>query len=862
MNQMIKIQKCFYNSFKSKNLFLFVAAMMAFAMFHRPLEILLSNTLVEYVFCFPEKTWYNDVTFIFIASCFVIFVVKKFGDYVPSQRFLWILIFINLVYLNYRVTGEPWVFTSFAYVSILKYFDILILLLICYLVLFIKKGTVPYSNPDISFVDESPIISGDDDQFGYWGYANRVAQRILASRFDKSFAIGINGRWGFGKTSMLNLIKKNISNEVINIEFHPWNSSSSDAIVIDFFDVVQDALKPFHFSLSRLLNRYANKLSAINNNGLALSIQTVFFGKIESDSISKLKNEIEKSLERISKKVVIYIDDLDRLDKLEIIEVIRLIRNTASFPNTFFVVAYDRNYIIAALRKHNFYKHEMFLEKIFQLEINLPYFNNEIFKKNFVELLKSKFPTDVHEIIEDGVFGTFARSPCLDKTLIRSMRDVIRLVNSVALNLKGIFKEVDFCDFIRMESFRIKYPSIYEILYRCTLDFFEVYSNRSEKYQYVLKKITKGKAMDSESNSIEGNYYLEYYLNQNFLHHSIAKNEIPQIVAFIENVFNTREPMSWNAHSFLSIANPSMFTRYFSYALMEGDFSDIDFSVARNKSQEEFNADIKRFISKGFEQQLTDRFEDVKVFDSKNDYEKVITAIFYFANLPSKVFPLKIDYPKKNLRNKLDKNSDSVKMYYGANDGLHEFKFKRFVSDLLNNPNSSHEFESVFLGDILELNDNSLPLTLEEVLQINEGYLRAYCEKVDMFDSRVWQYFKQCQLFSYTKEGGSYKKSEGYYSEETKQIINNFIFEKDLDGFLFKIIEINQRENNSFGIHMVVLKIFGSWASFEKKLSLPMLIKSEYLNEFKQFFVLIAERKFQGYIDFKFQTIPIHKKII
>jgi len=47
--------------------------------------------------------------------------------------------------------------------------------------------------------------------------------------------------------------------------------------------------------------------------------------------------EINDSLKKINKKIVIFIDDLDRLDKEEVVEVIRLIRNTANFHNTFFV---------------------------------------------------------------------------------------------------------------------------------------------------------------------------------------------------------------------------------------------------------------------------------------------------------------------------------------------------------------------------------------------------------------------------------------------------------------------------------------------------------------------------------------------
>ncbi|MBK7684509.1 MAG: AAA family ATPase [Bacteroidetes bacterium] len=188
------------------------------------------------------------------------------------------------------------------------------------------------------------------------------------------FAIGINGAWGSGKTSFINLLKSKLKKEdLVEINFNPWNSNSPNAIIQDFFDTLQEGIRPFHSSLSRLLASYSKKLVKLNDNKTTQAILTSINTLFGDDSLNKLYDEINISLNKIDNKIIVYIDDLDRLDKDEIVEVIRLIRNTANFHNTYFIVSYDRAYVVNALKMHSSYSEYQYLEKIFQIEVTLPY---------------------------------------------------------------------------------------------------------------------------------------------------------------------------------------------------------------------------------------------------------------------------------------------------------------------------------------------------------------------------------------------------------------------------------------------------------------------------------------------------------
>lgn len=87
----------------------------------------------------------------------------------------------------------------------------------------------------------------------------------------------------------------------------------------------------------------------------------------------------------------VFIDDLDQLSTNEIFEVFRLIRNTASFPNLIYFVAFDRSYTVKMLSE-KYQDAEKYIDKIFQLEIPLPYPDASMIYSMFIHDLKTMFP--------------------------------------------------------------------------------------------------------------------------------------------------------------------------------------------------------------------------------------------------------------------------------------------------------------------------------------------------------------------------------------------------------------------------------------------------------------------------------------
>ena len=205
-------------------------------------------------------------------------------------------------------------------------------------------------------------------------YAETLVKKLKNTDLSKeSFAVGITGEWGSGKSTFLNTMKKEIEEAKFAeiVEFNPWLCNSPEQVTQDFFATLIDKLSPKHSTLSRDINKYAKLLNKIAKASLS------FFGidldlTPSDDSLNKLKDKISNKLAKLPKKVVILIDDTDRLEGNEIFEILRLIRNTADFKNVIYIATYDKEYVTDVLKENKIKDPDNYLEKIFQVELHRP----------------------------------------------------------------------------------------------------------------------------------------------------------------------------------------------------------------------------------------------------------------------------------------------------------------------------------------------------------------------------------------------------------------------------------------------------------------------------------------------------------
>lgn len=178
-------------------------------------------------------------------------------------------------------------------------------------------------------------------------------------------------------------------------------------------------------------------------------------------SIENLKSNLTKLLGEIAKidptfRVLVTIDDLDRLEPNEILEVIRLVKAVADFPATFYLLAYDRNIVADAVQNSVKIKDGYsYLEKIIQFSFKVPPLEPFKLRSWLRSELAIQFPEEIH-------FGSHRAQIIIDRwggRLLRTPRDVRRLLLSIQLIWPHIKGEVDFLDLIWLQLIKEKASS-------------------------------------------------------------------------------------------------------------------------------------------------------------------------------------------------------------------------------------------------------------------------------------------------------------------------------------------------------------------------------------------------------------------
>ena len=332
---------------------------------------------------------------------------------------------------------------------------------------------------DIAIKADSPIRIKKADLLNRAGMAASVAEFIerscdVENPRDESLVAGIEGEWGSGKTSFINLILENLKPEepelpkFLIIEFNPWNFSDQNELITDFFQSIvvglesDKTLKGNTFETVRKIKRYFPKLLERSNVNFGipgvLSVGLDLEG-MTGDPLERQKKEINGLLAKIGKPIVIVIDDIDRLDARETRLVFKLVRMTANFTNTVFLLAYDRGKVGKRITENGI-EGEEFLKKIVQLSFPLP----RVDQHDLFGILLGELDEIIGEFDDKnwnrGRWESLFDS-CLKK-FFRTIRDVRRYVNGLRLDLKIISaEEVNPIDFLATEAIRIFAPDVY-----------------------------------------------------------------------------------------------------------------------------------------------------------------------------------------------------------------------------------------------------------------------------------------------------------------------------------------------------------------------------------------------------------------
>lgn len=312
-----------------------------------------------------------------------------------------------------------------------------------------------------SLVRDCAITNQNEDFFGY----QKMVDSLLADLYDtdvenEAFSVGIAGKWGVGKSSFINLLRNSIpQKDGLIVDLYPRSSMNLSAISLDFFNSLSNTLKGYHTGSWHIVDKYVKSLRCIEGKG--------WFNKtidaIEVFAKTDEKERLQNVITEIGRKIFVIIDDLDRLTAPEILEVLKIIDRNGSFKNVIFIVAYDKEYVNAVLRKYLGYEgSEMFTDKYFNYEYSLPAHNFYMEKQYVANYIRNKISFNESDAVtKNDLLNVWNRIGGSVVRYLGLMRDVKRFINILMSRLASVKNDVNIEDFIFITLLRYKDLDLY-----------------------------------------------------------------------------------------------------------------------------------------------------------------------------------------------------------------------------------------------------------------------------------------------------------------------------------------------------------------------------------------------------------------
>ena len=277
-----------------------------------------------------------------------------------------------------------------------------------------KQTNVNGLNPD-------KPISKEEDLLAHSQLATRIADKIndRGDDYENSIVIGIEGAWGAGKSSFINLILNKVHPNKKNliIEFNPWNFSDRNYLIYQLFILIAEKLDQIGYDIwwdrlrekiIEVANKVNNKVSKcckpllrqlprrrdavkkIKSKELEYSggkrdisigtpwINLGYTSAWEASSITsipsleKKRDEIHKLLRERKRRTIIVIQCIDKLDRKRTEYIFDLVTFAMNTPNTIFLLSYDRNMVCERMNNESGVNFEVQLREMIKCAYSLP----------------------------------------------------------------------------------------------------------------------------------------------------------------------------------------------------------------------------------------------------------------------------------------------------------------------------------------------------------------------------------------------------------------------------------------------------------------------------------------------------------
>ena len=257
-------------------------------------------------------------------------------------------------------------------------------------------------------VIDIPRKKSEADLFGIQKYQNALVEFVNHSH--TPLTIALQGEWGSGKTSLMNLLDDELCDKgtFYRVWINSWQYSLMrtpeeailkivEGMIEQIVKTVSDndgknktvenvksIFKKISFAGGKFLAKQIADKAGLNPDG----VDALFDGEgAEGAEISRMKKEIEKLITEIIEKnkdknklgFIFFIDDLDRIDPPVAVQILELLKNIFDLDKCIFILAIDYDVVIKGLEPKfgkltdkNEREFRSFFDKIIQMPFSMP----------------------------------------------------------------------------------------------------------------------------------------------------------------------------------------------------------------------------------------------------------------------------------------------------------------------------------------------------------------------------------------------------------------------------------------------------------------------------------------------------------
>ncbi|MDC7787352.1 P-loop NTPase fold protein [Rhodoplanes sp. TEM] len=330
--------------------------------------------------------------------------------------------------------------------------------------------------------NDRPIAEPAEDRFGIDPFAQALASSIRNIKSPDGTVIALNGPWGSGKSSAVNLVLHHLKDvtekgDLAVVNFACWWFRGEDALALAFFRELYAGIgqtlgdkfkKALHNMGVRLLKAGSIVSAGADLVGAKAGVGTLASSAMSwvsdfikaDDTVEKLQGELTKALAEQNKRFLIVIDDIDRLAPDEALLVFRLVKSVGRLPNVVYLLVFDRELAEAIVSERYPSEGPHYLEKIIQAGFDVPRprhvdLTNELLRQ--IELICGSPREDAIVRFMNVFYDVIAPE-------ITTPRDLIRIANVLSVTWPAVGSEVDCADFVGLEVMRLFQPSVYRNL--------------------------------------------------------------------------------------------------------------------------------------------------------------------------------------------------------------------------------------------------------------------------------------------------------------------------------------------------------------------------------------------------------------